>query len=1037
MTTSNSAQADAAASRSAAATAKESKSREIRAGLVMYGGVSLAVYINGVSREFFDAVRGRGVYRLLKALTDSDIVVDIVSGTSAGGINGILLGYALCNEREFAACADLWRQHGDIALLLRDPREGREKTLSLLDSEGYYQPKLAGAFASMAPCDARMPEDVSPTRELDLFITGTEIEGRRYTVLDDAGHAVDVKDHRTVFLLKHREGWRYPFSPALNHPEGTPDKQIAVTHGALAKLGRITSCFPVAFAPVPVARVAKASLTKESGTGARIDALLTEWGALKRDSCFLDGGVLDNKPFTYTVREIFRRTAERDVERCLFYVEPDPERFEDVESVTQPDVLRAARLALIGIPGYESIADDLKLLSERNAKIRTYKRLAGALKDTDQPTTAATAIYHRSRLVALSQRVVAGLLRVDGDDQLLDARSRFLAEKLFDEFDVYAAEIAGLSSLLLRQYDIYYRLRRMVDMIYHVFEHGRRDQDAPRDPCWSDMLWVLNRQLKLLDIVRNAMEELVDTVNFDWRGKSPKELWQCVGDAFSRLLAVSSADNPVPADYGSTRDDKVVQDLLGRTNRNLKARIETIKAEVARGTLAPAAQGTANLLKEADHYEREMITGFPVTPSLWQEAPLARYRRFEQIDAFLYPLEMFGEVNEKDEIRTVRISPVDAQRGFSRRAAADKTAGQTLGHFGGFFKRSWRSNDILSGRLDALAQILEEFFDPLRIAEVMRRDPALAAMLKVRLAGDLDPAKLFPNSGTAAQDALRTWLIALVDPALMSAQTSNFDNYLTLLVEAAQLEILHDDLHKVAADEALESGQWRSDMAQRIAPMTAVLDADRKAAQQLAQTAPATQAPAAGPRETTFGRFFAQHGNAIGGKSVIDSMPPLVLLEILATALLVTRDAVMTVLGKRAQAARASAAYKWIDRALRLFYGSVVFARRAPPQFVSAMVAFGAVSVAALTVGIVWWDEIVAPGGKLLLRWLVAFILAPLTVLSLQAALLLGASRRRRWMPLAGMVVVIVIVGVATWEHKALGAHLAGLLEWMAKWLRG
>ena len=46
------------------------RSREVRLGLVMYGGVSLAIYINGVAQEFFRAVRGRGVYRLIKALTD-------------------------------------------------------------------------------------------------------------------------------------------------------------------------------------------------------------------------------------------------------------------------------------------------------------------------------------------------------------------------------------------------------------------------------------------------------------------------------------------------------------------------------------------------------------------------------------------------------------------------------------------------------------------------------------------------------------------------------------------------------------------------------------------------------------------------------------------------------------------------------------------------------------------------------------------------------------------------------------------------------
>src|SRR3982751_4669171 len=85
------------------------KSLETRFGLVMYGGVSLAIYINGVAQEFYNAVRGRGVYRFLKALTDTDIIVDIISGTSAGGINGIMLSYALCNGKEFRDAASLWR----------------------------------------------------------------------------------------------------------------------------------------------------------------------------------------------------------------------------------------------------------------------------------------------------------------------------------------------------------------------------------------------------------------------------------------------------------------------------------------------------------------------------------------------------------------------------------------------------------------------------------------------------------------------------------------------------------------------------------------------------------------------------------------------------------------------------------------------------------------------------------------------------------------------------------------------------------------
>src|SRR6266498_4269355 len=90
------------------------KCRETRIGLVLYGGVSLAVYINGVSQEFYHAVQGNGVYRLIKELTDSEIVLDIVSGSSAGGINGILLSYALCNGKDFTRSQDLWRNSADI-----------------------------------------------------------------------------------------------------------------------------------------------------------------------------------------------------------------------------------------------------------------------------------------------------------------------------------------------------------------------------------------------------------------------------------------------------------------------------------------------------------------------------------------------------------------------------------------------------------------------------------------------------------------------------------------------------------------------------------------------------------------------------------------------------------------------------------------------------------------------------------------------------------------------------------------------------------
>jgi hypothetical protein len=46
---------------------------------------------------------GLGFYELISELIDSDIVVDIISGTSACGVNGVMLAYALANPSRSGA----------------------------------------------------------------------------------------------------------------------------------------------------------------------------------------------------------------------------------------------------------------------------------------------------------------------------------------------------------------------------------------------------------------------------------------------------------------------------------------------------------------------------------------------------------------------------------------------------------------------------------------------------------------------------------------------------------------------------------------------------------------------------------------------------------------------------------------------------------------------------------------------------------------------------------------------------------------------
>src|SRR4051794_31098671 len=122
--------------------------QEVRFALVMYGGSSLCIYLNGVAPEFLHLVRAtapatpmssnpagvlpldddagtEGVSRKLGQLLSygdmprsvppaegdpitTRFVVDIISGSSAGGINGVYLAKALCNDQDIGPLKNLW-----------------------------------------------------------------------------------------------------------------------------------------------------------------------------------------------------------------------------------------------------------------------------------------------------------------------------------------------------------------------------------------------------------------------------------------------------------------------------------------------------------------------------------------------------------------------------------------------------------------------------------------------------------------------------------------------------------------------------------------------------------------------------------------------------------------------------------------------------------------------------------------------------------------------------------------------------------------
>src|SRR5215813_2544787 len=452
---------------------------------------------------------------------------------------------------------------------------------------------------------------------------------------------------------------------------------------------------------------------------------------------------------------------------------------------------------------------------------------------------------------------------------------------------------------------------------------------------------AISRQIKLLEIIRAAMERLVDEAPIEWKQKSPQAVWTTVQTALQRLLNVKGADaqEVVPPGYRASWQNQappkqqwLFKAQLSEVNTAFNHRIETIKKAVKdnQGQLPLTnREASESFLLQTDACETRMIKGFlmedPDRASIGEarEQVQKAYNKFAAIDAHLLPIELFGDLHEKDTIATIRISPRDAQKGFSKKPAGTKVSGDTLHHFGGFFKRSWRSNDILWGWLDGLCQLVESLLMPERLREVLQ-DEELYKQVRARVVEgkDLDPAMLFPHAGPATHKRCREWLLndLLAPPQegclydLLSPDAEKrkeaqerFDQHLELLIEAAQFEILYTEVKSVVQDaikEQMEWNQFRVPVGQKepatyeirksvfragqadFDPLVLVAASDQLACAGIDSLKNAPTATAARPSKTALGQFFVDEYQ-VGSEKFLNDIPAPILLELLSTALIV------------------------------------------------------------------------------------------------------------------------------------------------------
>ena len=137
-----------------------------------------------------DAGRERYVRALRQEGVRTQVVVDVIAGTSAGGINGICLAKALAHNLSQEALRDLWFERGDIDGLLAAPRFlPRALKVGWVAMRGLKHAPLRGElmaqwiYEAFGKMDKKGPEpgtllSLLPDRHrLELFVTVTDFYG--------------------------------------------------------------------------------------------------------------------------------------------------------------------------------------------------------------------------------------------------------------------------------------------------------------------------------------------------------------------------------------------------------------------------------------------------------------------------------------------------------------------------------------------------------------------------------------------------------------------------------------------------------------------------------------------------------------------------------------------------------------------------------------------------------------------------------------------------------------------------------------------
>ena len=419
------------------------KEKELRIALVCFGGVSLAIYMYGISKEILKLVRAScALHRITNRSErsaanffdkfdrddpeyDTDeiyfellrdigqtlelrVIVDVIAGASAGGINGTMLARALSHDLPMGALRDLWLNHADVGDLLapearasaasklilkpmiwllgatglwepiKDPEV--RQNLSLFVRSRWFRPPLSGmrmtelmynAVTSMVDPGNGAASLLPAGHGLDLYVAVTDYHGYEQPIPIHNPPIIHEREHRHILHFSHRQ-----------QANGEVVSDFALENAAaLAFAARATSSFPGAFPPAQIREMDEFVARKSVDWPRRAEFMAGNFDPYARKNIdpamvyFIDGSVLNNRPFRQAITAIRDRPAYRQVDRRLVYIDPDPDRSGASNRRDLPGFFSTLKGALSDLPSADPVADELGWVSDFNDRMKLLREI--------------------------------------------------------------------------------------------------------------------------------------------------------------------------------------------------------------------------------------------------------------------------------------------------------------------------------------------------------------------------------------------------------------------------------------------------------------------------------------------------------------------------------------------------------------------------------------------------------------------------------------------------------------------------------------